>query len=105
MTRTRTIAAALAALGLAGCPIPQPLPDYPAGTITPPRILVDELLGDGGGPGTGHAGSSVSSGGGGVPRRSASSFSRWRKMVRGSTPRSLAVLVRFPPFRSRTSLM
>lgn len=35
------------ALALAGCPIPQPLPDYPAGTITPPRILVDELLGDG----------------------------------------------------------
>jgi hypothetical protein len=32
---------------LAGCPIPQPLPDYPAGTITPPRILVDELVGDG----------------------------------------------------------
>jgi hypothetical protein len=36
----------LAAL-LAGCPIPQPLPDYPAGTITPPRIVVDDLLGDG----------------------------------------------------------
>jgi len=40
--------AALAlALVLAGCPIPQPLPDYPPGTITPPRILVDEIAGDG----------------------------------------------------------
>ena len=37
----------LAALGLAGCPLPQPLPDYPAGTITPPRILQDQLLEDG----------------------------------------------------------
>jgi len=35
------------ALVLAGCPIPQPLPDYPPGTITPPRILVDEIAGDG----------------------------------------------------------
>ncbi len=26
-------------LALAGCPLPQPLPTYPAGTITPPRIL------------------------------------------------------------------
>jgi hypothetical protein len=26
-------------LALAGCPLPQPLPSYPAGTITPPRIL------------------------------------------------------------------
>jgi hypothetical protein len=34
----------LAALGLAGCPLPQPLPDYPAGTITPPRILVQTVL-------------------------------------------------------------
>jgi hypothetical protein len=34
------IAAALA-LALAGCPLPQPLPSYPAGTITPPRILSD----------------------------------------------------------------
>lgn len=31
--------AALAALALVGCPIPQPLPGYPAGTVTPPRIL------------------------------------------------------------------
>ncbi len=36
-------AAALLALALAGCPIPQPLPDYPAGTITPPRILQASL--------------------------------------------------------------
>jgi hypothetical protein len=27
-----------AAAALAGCPLPQPLPDYPPGTITPPRI-------------------------------------------------------------------
>ena len=38
---------ATVALGLAGCPIPQPLPDYPAGTVTPPRILQDQLLEDG----------------------------------------------------------
>ncbi len=44
----RKAALALAgALLLAGCPIPQPLPDYPAGTITPPRIQVDDLLGNG----------------------------------------------------------
>jgi hypothetical protein len=36
------VAPALAA-ALAGCPIPQPLPDYPAGTITPPRIVVDGI--------------------------------------------------------------
>jgi hypothetical protein len=28
------------AAALAGCPIPQPLPDYPPGTVTPPRILM-----------------------------------------------------------------
>lgn len=38
MRRAAPILAALAA-ALAGCPIPQPLPDYPPGTITPPRIL------------------------------------------------------------------
>ena len=44
----RRAALALAAASLlAGCPIPQPLPDYPAGTVTPPRILVDEQLGNG----------------------------------------------------------
>jgi hypothetical protein len=31
------------ALVLAGCPIPQAVPDYPAGTITPPRILTESL--------------------------------------------------------------
>src|SRR6185312_11534865 len=36
---------------------------------------------------------------------SPSSFSRWRKMVRGSTPRSRAVLVRLPLFSSSTWLM
>ena len=46
-SRAPTGAALVLALLLAGCPIPQPLPDYPAGTITPPRILADELLGDG----------------------------------------------------------
>lgn len=39
----RVAAAALAALLLAGCPLPQPLPDYPKGTVTPPRILADEV--------------------------------------------------------------
>ena len=37
--RLRSIAALAAATALVGCPIPQPLPDYPAGTVTPPRIL------------------------------------------------------------------
>jgi hypothetical protein len=32
------------ALLLAGCPLPQPLPDYPPGTITPPRIVVDDSV-------------------------------------------------------------
>ena len=41
--RPRTAAALAAAAALAGCPIPQPLPDYPPGTITPPRILVDQI--------------------------------------------------------------
>jgi hypothetical protein len=39
--------ALVAAVGLlvlvAGCPLPQPLPSYPAGTVTPPRILMDAL--------------------------------------------------------------
>ena len=39
------LAVVLLAPFLAGCPIPQPLPDYPPGTITPPRILVDEWIG------------------------------------------------------------
>jgi hypothetical protein len=33
------VAAIATAVALAGCPLPQPLPDYPAGTVTPPRIL------------------------------------------------------------------
>ena len=44
----RAARAALAALALAatlvGCPLPQPLPDYPPGTITPPRIVVDDSV-------------------------------------------------------------
>jgi hypothetical protein len=36
---TRRTLLALAAAALAGCPLPQPLPDYPPGTITPPRII------------------------------------------------------------------
>jgi hypothetical protein len=37
---------AAAWLLLAGCPLPQALPEYSAGTVTPPRILVDDELGD-----------------------------------------------------------
>ena len=32
-----------ALLLLAACPLPQPLPEYPAGTVTPPRILMDGI--------------------------------------------------------------
>lgn len=39
----RAAAAIAGALLLAGCPLPQPLPDYPPGAITPPRILVESL--------------------------------------------------------------
>jgi hypothetical protein len=42
--RRAALLLAAVALGLAGCPIPQPLPDYPAGTVTPPRIRMDEQL-------------------------------------------------------------
>jgi hypothetical protein len=45
-TRRLGLASALLALGLAGCPIPQPLPDYPAGTVTPPRIRMDHMVPD-----------------------------------------------------------
>lgn len=41
---SRAAAALAGALLLAGCPLPQPLPDYPAGSITPPRILSDPLF-------------------------------------------------------------
>jgi hypothetical protein len=37
--RLRTAAALALAATLVGCPLPQPLPDYPAGTVTPPRIV------------------------------------------------------------------
>jgi hypothetical protein len=40
---TRAPIAAALALLLAGCPLPQPLPDYPPGAVTPPRILMDQL--------------------------------------------------------------
>ncbi len=38
----RTAIAIAVTLLLAGCPIPQPLPEYEAGTITPPRIVMDD---------------------------------------------------------------
>lgn len=43
MNRALVAGAALLVL-LAGCPLPQPLPDYPAGTVTPPRIVMDPLV-------------------------------------------------------------
>jgi len=43
VNRSLVAGAALLAL-LAGCPLPQPLPDYPAGTVTPPRILMDPIM-------------------------------------------------------------
>ena len=39
----RASIAASALVLLAGCPLPQPLPEYPPGSVTPPRILMDEL--------------------------------------------------------------
>jgi hypothetical protein len=40
----RTLLTALAALLLgAGCPLPQPLPDYQRGNVTPPRIVMDGI--------------------------------------------------------------
>jgi hypothetical protein len=33
--RRISVAAIAMTLALAGCPLPQPLPSYPAGTITP----------------------------------------------------------------------
>ena len=46
-TRTTAALALLVTIALVGCPLPQPLPDYPPGTITPPRILADEIQVDG----------------------------------------------------------
>lgn len=43
MRRAALAPIAAAWLLLAGCPLPQALPEYTAGTITPPRILVDEI--------------------------------------------------------------
>lgn len=48
MIRSRLAVAAPALVvfvALAGCPIPQPLPDYPPGQpISPPRIIVDDTV-------------------------------------------------------------
>ncbi len=41
--KRRGVALVALAAAFAGCPIPQPLPDYPAGTVTPPRIVVDRI--------------------------------------------------------------
>jgi hypothetical protein len=43
MSRAAVLPLAALAVALAGCPLPQPLPEYSAGTVTPPRILVDEI--------------------------------------------------------------
>jgi hypothetical protein len=43
----RTLPWLAVAAALSGCPIPQPLPDYPAGTVTPPRIVVDRIASSG----------------------------------------------------------
>jgi hypothetical protein len=40
---TRASIVTATAVLLAGCPLPQPLPDYPPGSVTPPRILMDVL--------------------------------------------------------------
>jgi hypothetical protein len=45
LPRPARLAALAAAAALVGCPIPQPLPGYPAtGLITPPRFLVSSVL-------------------------------------------------------------
>ncbi len=42
-TRPTTPPALVALLALAGCPLPQALPEYPPGqTVTPPRVIVDD---------------------------------------------------------------
>ncbi len=39
------LGAAIAVALLVGCPLPQPLPDYPEGQpVTPPRIVVDDTI-------------------------------------------------------------
>ncbi len=42
----------LVAATLVGCPLPQPLPDYPPGAVTPPRIVVDDSVTQIASPGT-----------------------------------------------------
>ncbi len=45
MRRSPIIVPALALAGLlTGCPLPQPLAEYPKGTVTPPRILMDDIV-------------------------------------------------------------
>jgi hypothetical protein len=41
--KPRSLAVLALGAALVGCPIPQPLPDYPLGTVTPPRIVVDRI--------------------------------------------------------------
>jgi hypothetical protein len=43
VTRRLLLAAAVAAVAQGGCFLPQPLPETPPGTVTPPRILADEV--------------------------------------------------------------
>jgi hypothetical protein len=43
VNRALVAAAAALSLLLTGCPLPQPLADYPKGTVTPPRILMDGI--------------------------------------------------------------
>jgi hypothetical protein len=45
MTKSTLALLALAA-ALAGCPLPQAVPSYSTGTVTPPRILMDPLVAD-----------------------------------------------------------
>lgn len=44
MRRAALVPIAASWLLLAGCPLPQALPEYSATTVTPPRILVDDQL-------------------------------------------------------------
>lgn len=42
--RRRTWVLAPIAAALVGCPLPQPLPEYSPGAVTPPRIVVDDSV-------------------------------------------------------------
>jgi hypothetical protein len=44
MSRATVLPLLALGLVLAGCPLPQALPEYSAGTVTPPRIVVDDQL-------------------------------------------------------------